>query len=149
MKRGNCILIFMMISSLACFAQTSNLSLLDFYALPEPIIRPYPANTDTSTARFDIRFKCSDFSQTDTVFILFGSTQGNADIMSTKASMIYSNSMYKLFHNGNEFPITGNWDANMFVTITKQDYKNVNYVDLYVKDKSGNTTPHVTYRVTH
>lgn len=138
-----------MILSLVSFSQSSDLRIIDFYVLPEPLINDYPENNDTSITRLNILFKCSDFSEADSVFLFFGTTEGSSDIMIVPINVSGSGSPYTLTCDGNQFTLISAWDARIYFTIEKEIYRGINYATIYTKDNSGETSPSVSYHITY
>ena len=128
------------------FAQTSNLQIMDFNVSPESIL-----NKDTTVSstmnRLIIRFKCSDFSNAASAYLLFGSSPDSSDVSTVPINISATNNSYKLSLNGKDFPLENRWEGRVDVLIAKLDYQRVYYITLYLMDKTGATTNHVNRRV--
>ncbi|MBI4649012.1 MAG: hypothetical protein HY738_21090 [Bacteroidia bacterium] len=126
------LLVCMVSHSLITTAQTSTVRLLDLTLIPVVDVNNPTGNPD----KYNVSFKVNDVSQASVVHLLFGSVQGQGDILTVEAGIVNTGDGYAVEYGGQQFPVYG-IQSSFIVPVTSQQMNDYAVASLYVTDTGG------------
>ncbi|PLX09912.1 MAG: hypothetical protein C0596_00020 [Marinilabiliales bacterium] len=133
-----------MLSISIAFCQ-SNVQIKDILVSPVMLvdtITNLPIESDIETLA--VLCKVNDISSVQNVQILFGTSEGNGDVLSINAEVTESAGNYFLSLNGELLPLSGNIiSAN--IELTQAQSEVYNYITMYVIDDAEQESNHLVF----